>query len=161
MAWIPTVTFDGLSTYNALDLNRENGDAEYLFNILKQLGNGVQFTYPIVKNRGRSNFPTVSAINQIRQNIKDLVNSLPEIKAKIETVGPVTGTFYSGEESLVSGAASVPAIVVNLNRKQTFDFDDANALEMTLQLIYDYLVVIIDNLRFSGTFYSGEEGLIY
>lgn len=161
MAWLGTVSFNQLSKYNFGDLNRENENVEYLRDILLQIGFTPVLTYPIVKDRTRLSFPTVSAINNLRQNIKDLVDSYPLAKNTIESVGPAVGTYYSGEESMIFGAASVTTIDINPARKQIFDFNNANQLELTLALLYEMITQAVYNFSYSGTFYSGEEGLIY
>lgn len=134
MPWMGTVTFDETSYYNAADLTRENINIQYLRDELAANGYNITLSYPTFSVT-RTDFPTVSRINNTRQNIIDLLN----------------GFYYPPD---------APAIAVIPDRKQKFDFNEANKIELTLQALYDAFQNLVKSYRACGTFYCGEEGLL-
>jgi len=161
MAWMGTVTFDVNRRYNYFDINRENTNIAYLRDLLKSLGYTVNLTKPIKTDYGLMDFPTVSAINNVRKNILDLISSVPEAVKALQATGSLVGTFRAGELSMIYQNAVVPNIFVINDRIQRFDYNEANKLELNLQFLYDLMSDKKYKLRWAGTFKSGEEGLIY
>ncbi|MGF7050421.1 hypothetical protein J2T13_004959 [Paenibacillus sp. DS2015] len=160
MPWIKTVVFNRGSYYNVEDINRVNNNVEFIRQFLLQQGYTPALVSPVKSDYQKSDFPTVTAINNVRRNLKYLLSLVPEALRVVESTGFIAGTFYAGEEGIIFGSSTVPTITINTARLQTFDFNRANELELTLQLLYDTLMAQVDNFKKSGTFYSGEEGLI-
>jgi hypothetical protein len=121
--------------YNYADFNRENGNVEFLRDILVINGYNVILTYP-VDIANRAGFPTVTRINQLRQNIIDLF----------------TGFYYPPD---------APEVTVNPARKQIFNYVEANKLEVSLQLIYDLVHKMLAEFKYCGAYTCGEEGGLY
>ncbi len=161
MPWNGTVVYNVESTYNSSDIVRENQNIEYLYNLLTSLGYEITLTYAINEGYTRLSFPTVTDINQVRQNINDMINGFPTALDKVEKVGPAIGTFYSNELSMIYYSPVVPVIKVMPDRKQKFDYIEANKLELSLKLLYDLSLDEASEFKVCGAFYSGEEGLVY
>lgn len=161
MGWRGTKLFKSSDSYNYDDLNRVNENAEFILGQLLELGYNAELSQEIVTDYTMKSFPFVSSINQIRQNIKDLIASFPEALAIVQNVGPVIGTFYSGQDSLIFVETVVQEIIIDNSRKQVFDFHEANKLETSLQLLYDLISEKRAQFKVCGTFYVGEEGVIF
>lgn len=132
--WIDIKTFDENSAYNAVDINRENNNLQVVKDLLLSYGFPAITPKPIKANYTRTSFPTVSAINDVRTNINSII-----------------GGFYP---------VNAPIIVINPTRKQKFDFNEANKLELNLEAMRVLLDAIKDSFRYCGTFSCGEDGLI-
>ena len=129
MPWLGTKTFNSGSFYNPAELNRQNENTEYLANEINTKIISISLPQPIKKDNIRTDFPTVSKINQLKENIKYLIDNAP--------------------------INENPAIVVSLERLQAFDFTEANKLERNLLAIYDIINKIEDYFKYCGTFYCG------
>jgi hypothetical protein len=77
----------------------------------------------------------VSAVNAIRGNIAAL-----------------RAGFYA--------PPGAPEVAVNPARKQMFNYEDANKLELNMKLMYELMYKLVASYRRCGTFYCGEEGLL-
>lgn len=128
--WQSTVTFTNKSTYSFASLNRESDNVQYLRDKLETIGFRILFSYPVKNDYVKTDYPTVSAINNLRRNINALVQG-----------------FYS---------IPAPVIVVNLEQKQLFDYNSANELEQNLQALYDLINNIINYTVYSGQIYAGQ-----
>ena len=128
--WLGTLTFSTNSKYNYYDLNRVNTNIQYLSDYLSVLGYNTAQTMKV--DYTRTDFPKVSDINATRAAINRIIAG-----------------FYL--------PPSVPSIVVNSIRKQIFDFNKANALELNLQALYDIYNLVSPSFKYSGTFVSGQD----
>lgn len=139
MAWLGTKIFVKEDKYSFNDLNRVNENTQYIYDTMIAKGFTVTLPHAVVTTYTRTSFPTVTVINNTRTNIKALVDAFPEVKRLIEDTGMYTGTFYAGERGMEYGTSEVPTIVAYPDMLQIFDWNEANKLEMTLQLLYDHL----------------------
>lgn len=160
MSWLGTKTFTELSKYSFNDLSRVNENAEFIESLLNHLG--ISFTLPrtVKKDYNRRDFPYVERINNIKLNVIAILDAVPGLADELKSVGPVTGTFRAGEDVMVTNPALAPTVIVRTEMIQTFDYSDANSIELNLKLVFDRLIEQANNFPFCGTFYSGEEGLI-
>lgn len=132
--WKGTVSFDINSNYNVSDTNRGNENTEYLKNELNYYGFNITLTKPIVVDRVRTDFPKVSYINDLRENVKAVVDGFYPVVA--------------------------PDIIIDTARKQIFDYVEANKLELNLEAVNDMFESLKDSFKFSGTFVSGQDVIL-
>ncbi|MCX7924124.1 MAG: hypothetical protein N3B21_19265 [Clostridia bacterium] len=131
MAWMGTVNFTDSSKYNFGDLNRVNTDIQHLYDSLTAMGYHITLPNPVVTTYTRTNFPYVTAINNVRGNIVAIIQGFYTIVA--------------------------PVIATNPSQKQTFSWIEANVIELNLQGIYDLLQNILSYFKYAGQFYCGED----
>lgn len=132
--WKGTVSFDINSNYNVSDTNRGNENTEYLKSELNYYGFNITLTKPIVVDRVRTDFPKVSYINDLRENVKAVVDGFYPVVA--------------------------PDIIIDTARKQIFDYVEANKLELNLEAVNDMFESLKDSFKFSGTFVSGQDVIL-
>jgi hypothetical protein len=80
----PKTDFTDANTYNVLDLNRVEQNIEFLITVLNQYGYSIAFTSKT--NWAMTDFPTVSHINRIKQNILTIaekLSQLPEVELPV------------------------------------------------------------------------------
>lgn len=158
MAWLGTKVFDSKSKYNSRDLNRVNENIEFLLSELKAFG--YDLSLETEKGYTMYSFPTVSAINKARENILELINAYPPASEKYRSTGSYI-PFRLGSTVMVYGTPESPLIELISNRRQVFDFNEANKLELNLRLIYELVSEERNKYKICGTFYSGEDGVLY
>ena len=132
--WIEPVTFVSTDYYNFGDLNRVNNNIQYIYDELIALGYTITLLETVVTNYTRTDFPTVTNVNKAKSNILAIIDG-----------------FYP---------VDAPVIVVNTDEVQEFDYVEANKLELNLQALYDFLQNLLLSLRYSGTFYSGDNAIV-
>lgn len=130
MAWLGTKEFDSEDFYNFAEMNRQNENVEYLTTEITNKIIALTLPNSTKTDNTRADFPTVTKVNDLRYNIKYLIENVP--------------------------ITEDPAIVVDLERLQSFDFNDANVLERNLQAVYEILLRIQGYFRKCGTFKCGE-----
>ena len=130
--WQGTKIFSSSDKYNYYELSRVNNNIQHISELLTSHGFYPVLNKPIKTNYTRLDFPTVTLVNDVRENILSLV-----------------GTFYQ--------PPGAPELNVDTNQLQIFDYNKANELELNLQGLYDLIEKAMQLARYSGTFYSGEE----
>lgn len=121
------------SYYNAIeDLNRVNENIQEIKELLEQHNYIVNLPYLIKTDYTRADFPTISTIKQVKENIL----ALEQI-------------FYT--------PPGVPDIIVKTDRKQTFNYEEANAIEKNLAGLHELIEAIEKSFKYSGCFYAGQE----
>jgi hypothetical protein len=113
MAWTSKVTYTVNSKYAWSDMNRQNSNVEYVLGQLTELGYVIDNMSSIKTDYTRLDFPTPTGINNIKNNVLLFI----------------AATAPTGQ----------PAIIVSNARIQNFDYIQANALELNLQVLHDIL----------------------
>ncbi len=134
MAWInPVLVWNREDTYEAVDLNRVENNTEYISSLLAQYGytSGIS---SIIKNRTITSFDDIISINRVESNLDKLKNC-----------------FYAPE-----GWQTRKTWIANMK----FDFTDAYRYENNLNLLFNLANILIDNLKYTGTFASGQEVIL-
>ncbi len=116
--------------YNYTDLNRVESNCEYIMNLVNDVDIlPTQINLEIKTNWNVKDIPTIDDINRIRQNIKDLLETLNIINFEEIEFAP------------------------------TMNYEKANVLEKNLYLIKEYLSNLNKEIRICGTFFCGAGGL--
>ncbi len=122
------------SSYEADDVNRVNSNLQYLATVLTQAGFQIVLTKPTPTNLTTTSFPRVTVINNMKRNILDIIAG-----------------FYPVAE---------PPPVIDLTRKQIFDYAEANNLEKNIALLYHLYENVLTGLKYCGTFSCGESEVL-
>lgn len=120
----------GNHAYSFVDCNRQNRCIAYMLHELKKSGYNPVGTTPTKINYKTTDYPTISDINKIKQNINALKNAFVPVAA--------------------------PALVVDNTRLQVVDYTHINAIEQNLQSLYEMLS-IRHSYKYTGTFYAGQD----
>ncbi len=134
MAWVnPILSWTKESTYEAVDLNRVENNTEHISNLLAQYGyaSGI---ISIIKNRTIESYDDITSINRVESNINKLKNC-----------------FYTPE-----GWQARKTWIANMK----FDYTDAFRYENNLNMLFNLANTLIDNLKYTGTFSSGQEVIL-
>jgi hypothetical protein len=136
MSFTITPKTNWLSTdrYNFVDLNRVENNTHELVTYLASIG------YTIAS----LTYDTGRVITSI-----DYLTSINRVESNIETIKDGFITPPDWEET--------KTWTVDL----TFNYEDANRLEVSLDQLLNLGVLVYDSFKYCGTFYSGEDGLIY
>lgn len=131
----PKVDWTPSDYYNIVDINRVEINTQQIARLMATAG-----FHPvmgdIIVDWAIDNIPFTENLNRVEGNIKALSDAF-----------------------LVPAGWQTPKL--NWARGHKFDYVDANRLERNIQLIHNLLLGALDNFRYSGTFYAGEEGEIY
>ncbi|MFD1953743.1 hypothetical protein ACFSL6_17655 [Paenibacillus thailandensis] len=135
MAWIaPKLDWNALDRINAVDFNRIENNTQEVANFL----NSIQYTLPamtFITNRTQTSVDTLSSINRIEENLELIRTHF------------MTPPGYPGAETWTTG--------------KPFDYTDANRLELAVELLMDYGVLVYKSFRYCGAAICGETGVIY
>ena len=132
MAWITAVTdWSSDDYYNYSDLNRVENNIDYVYHELILLGYSPILS-SINTTRTKSSIDYFDDINRIESNIKALADS------SYDPLG-----WLTPEMDWVSAY-------------KVFDYNDANRLESNLVNLKAMCENITDEIRYCGTFYSGD-----
>ena len=135
MAWLGTVVFNVTNKYyNYADINRETENLEYLVDEFNDLGFNLVLTKPTKSDYTNTDFPYVTDINNLRNNINQLLEST-----------------YPSVSNVIN---------INPDMIQEFNYSRANELETTLKALYDVIQLVVLSFKYSGTFSSGQEVIL-
>ena len=135
MAWInPVLNWTKEDTYEAIDLNRVENNTEYISSLLSQYGYTRGIT-TIVKNRTITSYDDIVSINRVESNLDKLKHCF------------YTPTDWRNSKTWIA------------NMK--FDYSDAYRYENNLNLLFNLSNILIDYLKYSGTFSSGQEVILW
>lgn len=135
MSWInPKTDFTKDDYYNTEDLNRVENNTQVVSDYLNNLKYSITLE-SIKTDRDNSFIDFIPSINRVERNIEVLKNTF------------ITPPGYLNSKSWSLGMA--------------FTYLDANRLDRNLLLLYDLAQLAVKNFRYCGTYYCGEEGVIY
>lgn len=131
MSWInPKTNWGDMDYYNAEDLNRVEANTQFIAEYLNSLSYNI--TLEVVKtDRDVTGIEFLSSINRVERNIEAIKNNF---------ITP-PGWLNSKLWSLGMG----------------FSYKDANRLETNLKLLYDWALIVKENLIYCGTFACGTD----
>jgi len=121
--------------YNFFDLNAVESNAKTVAALLTEY-RGQPVVITVVTDRDKTWFEFFDSMNRIEGNLQMLADLFFEPGGWIE---PKTD-WQSG---------------------QSFDYNDANRLEIDVDLLFRLITKAFDHLKYCGTFYAGEDGEIY
>jgi len=120
--------------YGPDDLNRVEADTQYIAGQMEKAGYAVNLG-PIRVDRDITGYEFADSLSRVEANIHALA------QAFVEPPG------YQQPKAWAP--------------RMQHSYVDANRLEQNLQLLYDWLMSVIEGFRYCGTFICGEDGDIY
>lgn len=119
--------------YNADDLNRVEANTQFVAEFLESIDYVIPLE-PVETGRTKASIEFADSLNRVEGNIELIRENF------------LTPPGYAAAKEWKALMA--------------FGYVDANRLERNLELLHKWGLIAKDNLRYCGTFYSGEEGVI-
>lgn len=126
----PKTNWTEYDYYNADDLNRVEANIQYIAEYLNSLAYNV-ILEDVKTDRDMTSIEFLSGINRVERNIDAIRNSF------------ITPPGWLNKKIWALGIG--------------FDYKDANRLENNLKLLYEWAVIVKENLIYCGTFSCGSE----
>lgn len=116
--------------YNAGDLNRVESNTQYIAEYIRNMSYNIP-GLNIITDRDIHSIDFLNSINRVEGNLAKLRNNF------------ITPPGYLDRKIWVLGMG--------------FDYKDANRLEKNLKLLYEWALIVKENLVYCGTFACGSE----